>query len=53
MIYISIYMTKNIQVEEDLLQLMSIVANLKTLFENYEGARLDHDGTMFKVTNQL
>ncbi|MED0902592.1 hypothetical protein [Bacillus nitratireducens] len=28
-------------------------ANLKTLFENYEGARHDHDGTMFKVTNQL
>ncbi|MED1436646.1 T7SS effector LXG polymorphic toxin [Bacillus mycoides] len=24
-------------------------ANLKTLFENYEGARLDYDGTMFKV----
>ncbi|MEV4912709.1 hypothetical protein MRBLBA1_003544 [Bacillus proteolyticus] len=24
-------------------------ANLKTLFENYDGARLDYDGTMFKV----
>lgn len=26
-------------------------ANLKTLFENYEGARLDYDGTMFKIDN--
>ncbi|AAK79995.1 hypothetical protein BJV85_001841 [Clostridium acetobutylicum] len=25
--------------------------NLKTLYENYEGARLDYDGTMFKIDN--